>query len=119
MKIQKSVIKSLLKEAILELINDGQISLVNEIKLANKHSSTINEERVFETFSEPIRAKQYQQPKQKPKNVLKKSTGNSMFDDIINSVSTEEEDIMGQIRESKTTNEETKDYSQFVDNMHR
>lgn len=120
MKIPKSTLKSLLKEAILELINDGEINLINEIKLT---SSTNNNPPLNLVSNKRIKENKIMQPYSPnitpPKKVLKKSTGNAMFDDIINSAGNLD-DNPNLINELKnTTPLENTDYSQFVDNMHR
>ena len=121
MKIPKSTLKSLLKEAILELINDGEINLINEIKLtASSNSQPLNlvsNKKIKENKNSVLQP--YSPKISPPKKVLKKSTGNAMFDDIINSAGNLDENP-NLINELKTSTPlENKDYSQFVDNMHR
>lgn len=128
MKINKSQIKNLLKEVVIELISDGQIqikqSLVNELKLSNgnlpkaklnnngKNLSTKNQTHIMRQI--PVKRINEQQQK----HVLKTSTGNPLLDEYINTAPQQDVIESNQyVANSGIEPKDMKDYSEFIKDL--
>lgn len=120
MKLKKDQLKEILKESILELLSEGnvEIKLSNNINLVKKKKQNITE-----NFSKPIQNKKIHNPNKVQENrrrpAVKVSTGNPMFDELINTAKSEGDMLSDQVNSKPQTIEENMDYSNFVDDMHR
>lgn len=125
MKINKSQIKDLLKEVVIELISNGEIqikqSLVNELKVSNginrnnlvQNKKVVKSNNVQRGFKQVIK----QQPKEQ-EVILKATTGNPLLDQYINAAPKQELIESSQyVANASVGTENIKDYSEFIKDL--
>jgi len=124
MKFKKSVLKSLLKESLLELIEEGAISFhsqtVQEVKVATRNTNDQNtiSENIKNTLAEYEKIKRPQMQNQTRQNIPQKPksiTGNPMLDQIISEV--KDPEIVQNQSAIQGTNVPMEDYSKFIENI--